>query len=156
LAEMTVSHYLIESAAGPDGRTFSITAKDVLKVADGDRAQAPAVSRGELGSAIGDTGGRFSLVPTGIGDLDYPAVGTAVGGGSEVVSFMRTRAAVPLSGRGVWNTDPPEQDAGEAFHVVLEYAAATPANIIYDLLTPYTGADPTWIPLADWQEEVDQ
>src|SRR5690606_2031091 len=78
LAEMTVSHYLIESAAGPDGRTFSITAKDVLKVADGDRAQAPAVSRGELGSAIGDTGGSFSLVPTGIGDLDYPSSGKAV------------------------------------------------------------------------------
>ena len=58
LAEMETWHFVVESVSGPtpDG-TYTITAQDVLKLADDDRALAPRPSRGFLVSSIaaGDT-----------------------------------------------------------------------------------------------------
>lgn len=156
LEDMDVAHYLIETTAGPDGRSFRITAKDVLKVADGDRAQAPEVSRGQLAAPISDVDASLTLEPAGIGDAEYPSSGKATIGGSEVVSFTRSGDIVSLTERGSSNTEPEDHDAGEAFQLALVYDSETAANIIYDLLTTYTAVDPSWIPLTDWQAEVDE
>ncbi len=53
LAEMETRHFVVESTDGPntDG-IYTITAKDVLKLADDDRAQAPLMSNGFLVGAI--------------------------------------------------------------------------------------------------------
>nr|MBO2515129.1 hypothetical protein [Gammaproteobacteria bacterium] len=155
LEDMRTAHYLIESTEGPDGRVFSITAKDALKVADGDRAQAPAASRGQLAAAISESDFSLTLTPAGIGDIDYPSSGKACIGGSEIVTFTRSGDNITLTGRGVSNTEATSHQEGELFQLVLEYNAETVANIIYDLLITYTAADPAWIPLADWQQEVD-
>ena len=49
LADMETRHFVMDSSTGPtpDG-AFTITAKDVLKYADDDRAQAPRPSNGSL------------------------------------------------------------------------------------------------------------
>lgn len=87
LAVMETRHYVIESFDGPrpDG-TFVLTAQDVLKLADGDRAQAPAMSLGYLVAdvATGDT--TITLTPAGVGST-YPGAGYLNLGGSEMVSF---------------------------------------------------------------------
>lgn len=156
LEDMRTSHYLIESTAGPDDRTFTVTAKDVLKVADGDRAQAPAVSRGQLAATIDASANALTLEPAGIGDSDYPSSGKACIGGSEIVSYTRVGDVVTLTQRGSSNTEATAHEEGEAFQDVLVYDSETVDAIIYDLLTSYTSADPDWIPLTDWQQEVGQ
>ncbi|WP_439363076.1 hypothetical protein ACNJYD_19805 [Bradyrhizobium sp. DASA03005] len=53
LPDMETRHFVIDSFDGPtpDGK-YTIIAKDVLKFADGDRAQAPALSNGYLSADI--------------------------------------------------------------------------------------------------------
>lgn len=90
LAEMETRYYVIESYDGPTPQgEFTIIGKDVLKLADSDRAQAPALSNGFLVAAIGTGDVTATLSPSGIGDTEYPETGYAVIGGKEIVSFTR-------------------------------------------------------------------
>lgn len=155
LADMTTRNYIIEDLTGPSGDTFSIIAKDALKLADGDRAQAPAISNGELAGDLETGTGSLTLSPTGIGDLEYPAAGKVAIGGKEIVSFTRSGDVMTIT-RAQSNTDATEHDAGELVQLVLEYVSESPADIIYDLLTTYApGFDAAWIPLASWQQELE-
>ncbi len=90
LADMETRHYIIDSFSGPDNNgVFKIIAKDILKLADGDRALAPSVSLGYLVSDITSSATSLTLSPTGIGDSEYPSTGYVAIGGSEIVEFNR-------------------------------------------------------------------
>lgn len=90
LASMEIRNFIVESVNGPDEKgIFTITAKDVLKQLDGDRAQAPIMSTGYLSAEIDEDDQEITLLPTGIGDLEYPASGYMNIGGNEIVSFVR-------------------------------------------------------------------
>ena len=69
--------------------TYKIIAKDVLKLTDGDRALAPALSPGQLLADITDTSHSATLTPTGIGDSDYPGEAYLAIGGKEIVGTHR-------------------------------------------------------------------
>jgi len=91
LAEMDTRHYIIESFNGPTPQgSYTLIAKDVLKLADGDRAQAPMVSNGFLVSAIDEVATTLNLSPNGIGDFEYPNFGWIAIGGEEIMEFTRT------------------------------------------------------------------
>jgi hypothetical protein len=152
---MQTRHYVIESTEGPAGGTYTVVAKDFLKLADGDRAQAPRASGGFLQDALGTGVGPVTLIPEGIGDLDYPSSGKVAIGGSEVASFTRVGDVMTLTVRGESSTTAVEHAAEERVQLVLEYDGESVADIIYDLLTNYSDTDPAWIPLTDWQLEVD-
>ena len=154
LASMRTWHYVIETGSGPRGESFDITAKDLLKFADGDRAQAPRISNGQLSAAITTASGSLTLSPVGVGD-EYPASGKVAIGGKEIVSFTRSGDVLTIS-RAQSNTEASAHDAGEIVQIVLEYSSLSGADLIYDLLTEYTDVDPAWIPLAGWQAEIDQ
>lgn len=98
LDQMDTRHYVIESASGPaiDG-VFVVVAKDVLKLADGDRAQAPALSNGYLAADITDVQTTAALSPTGIGDDEYPLSGYIAIGGSEICEFVRWESVLDLT-----------------------------------------------------------
>lgn len=153
--QMETRHYIIESQSGPgtDGR-FTVVAKDVLKLADGDRAQAPAVSNGELADAISDSDGSLTLSPSGIGNLEYPASGLATIGGDEIVSFTRSGDTMTIS-RAQHGTEAKEHDEGESVQLVLEYSSESPADIIRDLLVTYAKVPSGYIPLTQWKQEID-
>ena len=89
LQDMDVRYYVMDSfeGPGPDG-TFSIVAKDILKLADNDRAQAPALSEGFLTAGVTDTASFVTLSPANVG-LTYPENGYANIGGSELVRYLR-------------------------------------------------------------------
>lgn len=90
LAEMETRHFIIESFSGPDNDgNFKIVAKDLLKLADGDRALAPAVSEGFLVADITNVATTMTLSPTGIA-ATYPNSGHANIGGSEIVSYTHS------------------------------------------------------------------
>ncbi|MCR6734439.1 MAG: hypothetical protein NVV83_10325 [Afipia sp.] len=90
LEEMETRHFIVESFDGPtpDGK-YTLVAKDVLKLVDGDRALAPAASTGFLVAPItsGDT--TATLSPSGVGDAEYPIEGYLALGGKEIVAFKR-------------------------------------------------------------------
>lgn len=157
LEEMETRHYVIESTDGPTAKgIFSIVAKDPLKLADGDRAQAPALSNGFLVSGISAAATSATLTPAGIGDEEYPSSGYAAIGGKEIVAFTRTGDVLDLTGgRAQFGTDAVEHDTQDRVQVCLYYEAEDPADIIADLLESYADVDPEWLPVSSWLDETE-
>ncbi|ARQ01880.1 hypothetical protein [Pseudorhodoplanes sinuspersici] len=155
LGDMETRHFIIDSFDGPlpDG-TFSIIAKDVLKLADGDRAQAPRVSNGFLTAAISNSDLAFTLSPAGIGNAEYPSSGYGAIGGKEIVAFTRSGNSVTITGRAQFGTTAVAHDAQDRFQLVLRYDAVDPANIVKDLLQNYADVPSGYIPIADWLDET--
>ena len=89
LAEMETRHYVMDSFNGPspDG-SFSITAKDALKLADDDRSQAPRLSNGSLLADITSSATALTVTPSGVG-AEYRTSGYVAIGGKEVVAYTR-------------------------------------------------------------------
>lgn len=153
LAEMETRHYVVESSTGPglDGR-WQIVAKDVLKLLDGDRAQAPAVSTGRLESAIDADDTAAAITPTDVGG-EYAASGYLNLGGKEIISYTRSGDDLTIT-RSQLGTPPDSHAAGDRVQQVLRYSGEDPADIIYDLMVTYGGVDPSFIDLASWQAET--
>src|SRR5690606_8732860 len=126
-------HYVIESAT-LSGDTYTIVAKDHLKILDGDRAQAPRMSRGVLAANIDDNDLSLTLSPSGIGDAEYPLSGYLAIGGKEIVAFNRVGDSCGIT-RGQFNTEPTEHEADDRVQVVLVYTAESGDDILYDLAT---------------------
>lgn len=161
LAQMTTRHFVIESTDGPTfGAKYMIVAKDILKLADGDRAQAPALSNGFLLNDITDTDTTATLSPAGIGDEEYPAAGYVAIGGEEIAQFTRSGDTLtfeegsPIS-RGLLGTTPQAHEAGDRVQLVLRYVGQDPADIIRDLLVNYAGVSSSYISLTTWNTETD-
>jgi len=90
LAAMEIHHFIVDSIDGPNvNGDFKIVAKDVLKLTDGDRAQAPFLSEGFLASDITNSATTATLSPSSIGN-DYPEYGYASIGGNEAVSYVHS------------------------------------------------------------------
>lgn len=156
LAQMETRHFIVESFNGPTvNGTFTITAKDPLKLLDGDRAQAPMPNNGFLVSDITDVATSFTLSPAGVGNGEYPTSGYMNIGGAEIVEFTRSADVVTLVSRGQLGTTAKAHSAQDRAQVVLYYSGDDPADIIYDLMVNYAGIDPTWINLEDWQFETE-
>ena len=94
LSEMETRHYIIDSFNGPtpDGR-FTIVAKDLLKLADDDRAQAPFLSNGSLLADITNVATSMTVTPDGVG-AEYRTSGYVAIGGKEIVSYTRNAGGV--------------------------------------------------------------
>lgn len=92
LADMETRNFVVESFDGPtpDGR-YTLVAKDILKLVDGDRAQAPVMNTGYLSLPITNNATSLTLAPAGIGDEEYPFDGYLTIAGKEVVSFTRSQ-----------------------------------------------------------------
>lgn len=154
LAEMETRHYILESFTGPtpDG-IYTLTAKDVLKLADGDRAQAPKLSNGFLVSAITASATAATLSPAGVGNAEYPTSGHVAIGGKEICAFTRSGNALTLT-RAQYGTTAVAHDAQDRAQLVLRYVAQDPANIIADLLQNYAEVPSAFIPITAWLAET--
>ena len=82
LSAMESRTFVIEKITGPDRNgKVSITAKDILKLADDKKAQCPVLNTGRLGADVTDSATTATLTPSGVGDDEYPASGhVAIGG----------------------------------------------------------------------------
>lgn len=154
LADMDVRHYIIDSFTGPDtDGSFAIVAKDVLKLADGDKSQAPTLNNGYLSAGITNTATTATLAPTGVGNSEYPASGYVAIGGSEVCAFTRSGDTLTLT-RAQMGTEAASHDAQDRCQVVLRYVAQNAADIIRDLMVTYAGIPSSYIDLAAWEAET--
>jgi hypothetical protein len=154
IGQMDTRHYIVDATDGPTPQaSYMIEAKDVLKLADDDRSQAPVISNGSLAGTINAITTSASLSPVGIGNLEYPASGWICLGGKEVVSFTRAGDSLSIA-RGQFGSVAQAHDSGERAQLVLRYAGADVASILYDLLVNYAAIPAAYINLPEWQAET--
>jgi len=147
--------YVIETVTGPTNEVVTVTAKDVIKLADTDRAQAPRPSRGALINAITaepsfQVEGAASEYPAApfkvrIGD-EIMRVGTASHDGTATWSFSNVA-------RGIDGTTLENHSEDATVQLVLEYAGETVADILENLLQSFANVPTTFIPKASWDAQ---
>lgn len=159
LSEMRVREYVIERIEGPNDGTVRLIAKDLFSRVEARKAVAPAASRGELLAGITSGSTSFSLTPTGIGNLDYPLLAGSpsrlyVAIGDEIIQCTRVGDAFTVVQRGALNTVAAAHDAEDLVQWVLVYTAQRAHDIVYDLLTGYSGVSAAQIPFSEWQSQA--
>lgn len=161
LADMETRTFVIEAMKGPSasGR-FSITAKDILKLADNDRAVAPFTL--EVQTTTPDINETFtgSLEISLPDPNSIPATGYAVLSGSEIITYSVVGLSlggtnIQVLTRGELDTEASSHDIGSTFQDVLTYSGEKASAIFYDLLTTYAGIPTSYIDLDDWTAEDD-
>ena len=146
--------YVIEQIKGPNasGRV-EVIGKDVLKLTNIDRAQAPKPSRGRLFVDIDDSTTTVDLTPEGIGD-EYPASGV-VRIGSEVMTYTRSDDTLTVD-RGQFRTTAEDHDAGSSVQLCLRYEGETVSDVLFDLLTVQADVPTEFIPKSEWDTEASE
>jgi len=152
---MQCRHYIIERISPPDANgKVTVTAKDPLKLADGDRAKAPRRSTGVLNAAMNNSQTSFTL--DGASLTDYPTTGT-VRIDDECMTYgarsLNSDGSITFSSvtRGTDDTTAAAHDDGTLVQLCLRYTTADSWDVAYDLLTNYAGVSASYIPLSDWQ-----
>jgi hypothetical protein len=160
LADMGKRTYLIDTFSGPDSnQNVTIKAKDVLKLADNDKAQAPIASTGELIVDYSDTASMDPMRITGGIASEYPAPGK-VRINKELFSYTGvstiSETEINLTGitRSISGTEADDQDSGDRVQWCLEYTNIRPDALTNDLLTTYGAVPSGFIPLSDWSAEA--
>ena len=129
----------------------SINAKDTLKLASNDRAKAPRKSKGLLSANVLASDTSITLIPSGVGNSEYPASGFARLG-DEVVSFDRSGDVFTIV-RSQYNTLADDHSINDVFQLCLYYNN-TVAYIDNDLLVNYAGVSTSAIPIDVWNGEA--
>lgn len=145
--------YIVDSFKGPsrDGEV-EWTAKDVLALADDKKAVCPLHSTGQLLTDISAVDTTLTLVPIGIGDLEYPLSGR-IAIGDEGMDFTRVGDVLTVV-RNVYLTGAKEHKASDTAQLVKRFVLAEIQEIIYELLTQFTPAfKASWIDKDDWDAE---
>lgn len=143
LEEMDCEHFVIDTmeGPGPDGRV-TITGVDFMRLLNSEKAQAPAPNNGYLATDVPAGAGSFSVLPAGIGDLEYPASGTLVLG-QEELAFTRTGDTFSVPGLVV-----DDHEEGEVVQLPLDYTAENAAYIVNDLIVNYSPLDSSYFDYA--------
>ena len=160
-AAMDTRHYVISEWEGPNAAgEVTVTAKDVLDLADNAKSVCPAASRGKLATAITATDTTVTLTPATVGD-EYPASGY-VSIGREIMGFTRSGDVLTLTARGAWTTSATAHAANDVVQVCAYWINQRPCDVMYDIYTDggdtgIGGANinPSFMDLPAWQSEND-
>lgn len=148
LAEMDCEHFVIETLQGPDASgNVTINAVDFMRLLNSEKAQAPTPNNGYTNASVSAGATSFTLLPTGIGDEEYPSSGDAVLG-QEEVSFTRSGDVFTVSALAE------DHDEGEVLQLVLDYTAQTADAIVDDLVVNYSPLDSSYTNPTAWAEIV--
>ena len=153
-ANFETRSFIIDRVDVSNGRA-TVIGKDPLKLASSKKAQAPAPSTGLLSVGINDSVTSATLIPAGVGNLEYETAGFVLMQ-SEVCEFTRSGDALTLV-RGVKNTPAAAHSANDTVQQCLEYSGSTRGKldfILNDLLTNFANLDTNFIPLSAWDAEV--
>ena len=147
--------FVITGFSGPDSNgNVTVSGKDVLTLAEDEKAQAPIASRGKLSAPLTAGATSFTLTPSGIGNSEYPASGW-VRIGKEVASFTRSGDAMTIT-RGQFGTEVKSHDEGDSVQLCLRYEAVAPEDILYDLLLSYANIPAQYLDKAQWDVEAEK
>ena len=149
----TTRHYIITNFSGPDNDgNVSIEGKDILAIADNDRAVVPRPSQGVLTLDLSDSDTSLTLTPDGIGDLEYPSSGIAAIG-AELVTYTRSGDNITLTGRGLNGTQQRSHRQGDTFQKTFSPRNDRIDFVVRDILIE-AGVPSDFIPFDDWNEEA--
>lgn len=154
-AAMRTRHYVISEWEGPDmaGRV-KITAKDILDLAENEKALCPKPNTGKLPEDIEADGfPSFDLIPAGVGS-EYATAGRA-SIGSEIVGFTRSGDTVQITDRAMDGSEAASHSENDLFQQCFRVEDETIADVAEDLLTTYAGVSASFIPSADWDSEAE-
>lgn len=144
---LTASHYVIDHVDGPNAKgEVTITAKDVLALADDSKQQAPTATGWALTAGI-SAGDTAATIVTSIG----PTSGTLIVG-DEAILFTRIGTALTLT-RAQLGTVAAIHDAGASLQVA--YRVQGRIDAVLSALLLAAGVDAAWIPTATWTAEAD-
>ncbi len=144
-------NYVIEAIEGPDrnGR-INVTAKDILKLADDERAQAPAPSTGSLTAGI--TAGATTLTVTSGTETDYDE-SEYIRIADEIIlapDANRTANVFANLSRGQFNTEASAHDSGDGVQACKHLNATNVVDLVEDLLVNYANIPSSYINSTDW------
>lgn len=149
-----VRAYVMTSLDGPDnGGDVVLEGKDILALADDDKAKAPRTNNGRLNADITVDATTAILTPAGIGNQEYPAEGFATIG-SEIVRFTRVGNTLTLV-RGRKGTQAAAHNQNDSVQVCYEVNARAD-TVIRDLLVNYAKVPAAYINFSEWQAEFDR
>lgn len=145
------SVYIIDQFIGiSKNDDVTIVAKDLLKLADDKKALFPKPSNGRLSADISNTDTSFTLVPSGVGS-EYKTNGLLSISG-EVMVYTRTGDTFTL-GRGASNTVAEAHTADDTAQEVGIFDDEKIQDVIYELLTSYSGINADYIDKDAWDDE---
>lgn len=152
--------YVIDKITGPDSNNkVSIRATDVLRLADDDKSQYPALTSGTLLTGITDTETTL-LTLTGDVEASYTAYSTnAIRIGNEIIVY--TSVATNGSGdlefsgltRGQYGTSATAHDEGDTAQACVYFDAVAPWQVVRDVLLD-AGVPSAYIDYAAWVDEA--
>lgn len=161
LHEFTTRTYLIDRIDGPDaGGRVTLRAKDILRLADDDKAVAPKVSSGMLIEDFPDTGGPGYLRVTGAPAADYPApgwvrVGREIFVYSSVTTISGSEIRLNITGRAQYNTEAKAHKAGDRVQWCFVVQDSRIDTLVRQLLVNFANVPLAYIDIPAWQQERD-
>lgn len=151
-ANFVNSVYVIEQLQGiAKDDTVKIVAKDILKLADDKKALFPKPSNGRLSANIDAIQTSFTLTPSGIGS-QYQASGKVAISG-EMMSYTRSGDTFTVV-RGASNTQAEAHNADDTVQEVGIFVTQKIQDVIYELLTTYSGISTSYIDKPAWDAEA--
>lgn len=158
LEDMQLHYYVLDQVEGPDANGMvRLRGSDVLRLADEDKAQAPAASKGVLQSALTNVATSFSVTGSTIaeyggtsGTLRIRDEVMTYGGASEgggVITFTSVT-------RGTDGTTAQAHNSGDTVQRCLRYTSAAPVTVLVDLLSTWAGVNTGALDIAGWNVEA--
>ena len=156
--------FIIEKISGPDkNHEVTITAKDVLKLAEDDRALVPAPCDGTLAEDIDETQtGVVSIVATDL--TNYRPVNGYARIGDEIVHYTAIAYdSISIDARGAKGTTADQHSIDDAIQYCIDFDAVNVVDIIRQLLdsayrvtaglAKNAGIDASKLDLSGWADE---
>lgn len=150
LSAMRIRNYAIDRVEGPTGGVVNLIAKDFFTKIESRKAVAPLASNGRATAGVTAAAGQtITLLPAGIGNLEYAAAGFVVIGDEEC-GFTRAADVITLTTRGQNGTTAAAHTAEDLVQTVLVITTQLAKDIVYTLLSGYTELMASQLPLAEW------
>lgn len=143
-------HYIMDGWSGPGGGdTVTITGKDILKMADDDRAVYPKPSNGKITTDINDDTTSFYATY----NWEYQEIGLVVIG-SEIIRYSRVGSLFTILARGARGSVRANHSVGDTVQQVWALRERTVDSAISELLQSGADIPALFLDLAQWASEV--
>lgn len=153
-ANFTTREYVIDRIEGPDDRgRVKVVAKDVLKLADDDRAVCPRATTGTLQADISDTATSLSL---STGSAAEYAGDEYVRIGDEIILAPivdRTGDTFANLTRAMWGTEATSHSTDDNVQACWTIVGENVRDVIEELLVDFASVPSSYIDQTEWDDE---
>ncbi|KKN39086.1 hypothetical protein LCGC14_0746820 [marine sediment metagenome] len=154
LANLRTHNYVIDKFGGPDSKgVFTIVAKDILRLASGDKAECPVQNTGRLLAGIDDAVTTLTVTPAAIVALEYVTPGT-LRIDSEIMTYTRSGAVFTVV-RGTDGSTAAAHNADAAVQQCHRFSGQRVDSVLNTLLVNFAGISGSFVDAAEWIAEAD-